>query len=115
MQRLLKWFHANDNKAKYQSEITHFLSPTGKIEGDQAPLVNQYYRDTFSLVDRFNKILSSISYSPRIASDNLRFLYAYVEIAIAQTVVLWEERERMQGNQIPRSCLGAYAKDLAEE
>ena len=91
-------------------EISTFLNPTGRVVGDDKPFVTSLYSQSFNYNDRFNKLLSFISYKPRKTSEDMVLLIGLVEVALVQTWCLY--RSESIGNEDEQS-LKDFVKDLA--
>jgi hypothetical protein len=78
-----------ENEKDVRAELSMFLQPTATTIGEQRPIINQHYRDTFNLVDKYNRLVSEISYQPRSPSDHMRMFVGVVEIAIVNTWSLY--------------------------
>ncbi len=76
--------------------INEFVGPTKKTMGFKKPPVTTHYGNTFNAVDRFNSLVSMISFSKRITDLNLRVLIGLIEVALVQPWVLlydWRQDE----------------------
>ena len=74
---------------RLKAEVTQYLSPT--IKTKEKPLLNEMYANSFNLVDRFNRLISFISYRPRFSSECMRLLIGVIEIAIVESWVIWND------------------------
>ena len=83
--RIAKWESRNTGDEKHQVTLTAFLNPKMTTAGNEKPKISQHYAATFSNVDKFNALISSISYQPRITNEKLRFFILLIEISVVQS------------------------------
>ena len=109
--KLAMWEMKKNNVDQSKIDLEEFLSPTLATTNDSKPTVTQYYSDHFSLVDRFNKLVSQISFRPRCSPEHIRLFVSLVEIAIVETFVLFYDTNQTK-DVVFRSKFG---KELALE
>ena len=93
-----------------EREISTFLNDVGKINGDTKPFVTNLYATSFNYNDRFNKLLSLISYKPRKTSEEITLFIGLIEMAIVQTWCLYKS-ETIDDND--GESLKDFTKQLA--
>lgn len=107
--RVLKREEAGGDESEMMEEVKKFLEPK-RVSAEQPKIISHYGR-SFNSVDRFNKLLSYVSYRPKIGDEKLRVLVALVEIALVQS---WALTIDWRGERVGESQhILTSARDLA--
>ena len=78
------------------ADVAKYLKHTIKTKKEEKPTINQAYASSFNLVDRFNRLLSTISFRPRITSEDLRLLIGAVEICLVQAWLICNDIQQIK-------------------
>lgn len=86
--RLANYDFKPTNETKARRKLQAFLEPVKRTDPEEKPTIIQHYANTFNGVDRFNKLLSHISFLPTCKTENICVLYSIFQIALVQAWAL---------------------------
>jgi hypothetical protein len=93
VQRILDYEYRSKHLDQLKAQLEQFVAPTKSVVATQQPVINQYYRERFNLVDRFNRMLSECDYNVRAASQKKCVFYWLVQVAISNSYALYCEKQ----------------------
>jgi len=93
--------------------IDTFLYLTLTTTRDSKPVMQAHYSQSFSHVDRFNKLMGYIGFKPTIANKKKLVLIGLIQTAIVQSWVLINHHLLAHSDEQEGTSLRQHAKGLA--
>ncbi len=94
-------------------EIEDYLQETGSVPEGERPVLAQAYASGFNHVDKFNRLLSAVSYKPRQVSTDWCMLCAIIEMALVHTWALEMDWKLGLNEDEEEAYVRKWAQDLA--
>jgi hypothetical protein len=89
--KIAKWERLSSEASKREHELNEFLTPHRTLPLGIKPTLNQHYCETFNVVDRFNRLTSSIAFATRITNEKFRIFIGLIETTIVQVLALTQD------------------------
>src|SRR5579885_3431448 len=92
--------------------IETFLFPTMVTTGESKPIIQAHYSQSFSHVDRFNKLMGYVGFKPTIINKKKLVLIGLIQTAIVQSWVLINHYLLAHSDEQECTSLQQHAKGL---
>ena len=100
----------------HKRHLDDFLTPTGDLELDTQPPVNQFYKDTFNYVDEYDKQVARIPPLWRIDSVPSRILLIVIQQSAVNAWALWHDTAVANRNEHDASmAVDDFVAEAAKE
>ena len=100
----------------HKRHLDDFLTPTGNLELDTQPTINQFYKGTFNYVDQYDRELAKIP--PQWCIDMLtsRILLVIIQETAVNTWALWHDTAVTNKNEHDASmAVDDFVQKVAKE
>jgi len=113
--RLAKALHDTKSPTQRTLEVEAFLGPPKKHRDDSKPVLVAHYAKNFNSVDRFDALVSRISFKSRKGSENWRVFTALLQIAIVNAWILFVELKPRDPDEPLELHLPQFALKISDE
>lgn len=113
--KIAKWERLSSEASKREHELNEFLTPHRTLPSGIKPTLNQHYYETFNVVDRFNRLTSSIAFATRITDEKFRIFIGLIETTIVQVWALTQDWKTGTSVESDNESLYSFSLKLAND